>query len=450
MNTIKTNSKFRWVITTLIFLVYTIAAADRANIGVVLPFIRNDFHMSNTEAGALASLFLLAYAIAQIPSGFLYSKFGVRKIFSLSMILTSLATGLVGFSTSILGLKVSRFILGLAEGPLPIGITSTINRWFPSREKGIVTAIFLSAAKFGPVLVPPICALILYYYSWHYVFYFFAIPGIFLSVIWYLLVPNTPRESRFCSEKELALIEEKEPVVATNDAQTISEKATAPARNFTSLDKVIRARKVTLIDTPKGIFRSWNILGSTLGYFFMMGIVNVLLAWIPTYLMNEKGFSIVKMGMLASAPWVGAVIGNIIGGWCSDRILDKRRKPLMMLSAIATVIMMVILINAPDNAMILGPLLLLTGILFNLGFSAYMVYPMALTTKEVFPVAGALINTGGQLGGAVCPLVAGFLLDHYTWGHVFGFMALGSFLCLLVLFTITEPLTEKQLGAKSA
>lgn len=450
MNTIKTNSKFRWVITTLIFLVYTIAAADRANIGVVLPFIRNDFHMSNTEAGALASLFLLAYAIAQIPSGFLYSKFGVRKIFSLSMILTSLATGLVGFSTSILGLKVSRFILGLAEGPLPIGITSTINRWFPSREKGIVTAIFLSAAKFGPVLVPPICALILYYYSWHYVFYFFAIPGIFLSVIWYLLVPNTPRESRFCSEKELALIEEKEPVVATNDAQTISEKAAAPARNFTSLDKVIRARKVTLIDTPKGIFRSWNILGSTLGYFFMMGIVNVLLAWIPTYLMNEKGFSIVKMGMLASAPWVGAVIGNIIGGWCSDRILDKRRKPLMMLSAIATVIMMVILINAPDNAMILGPLLLLTGILFNLGFSAYMVYPMALTTKEVFPVAGALINTGGQLGGAVCPLVAGFLLDHYTWGHVFGFMALGSFLCLLVLFTITEPLTEKQLGAKSA
>lgn len=450
MINIKKNSKFRWVVTTLIFLVYTIAAADRANIGVVLPFIRNDFHMSNTEAGALASLFLLAYAIAQIPSGFLYAKFGVRKIFSLSMILTSIATGLVGFSTSILGLKVSRFVLGLAEGPLPIGITSTINRWFPSREKGLVTAIFLSAAKFGPVLVPPLCALILYYYSWHYVFYFFAIPGIFLSVIWYLLVPNTPQESRFCSEAEVALIEEKEAPVADTATGAAPGVVPAPARNFSGLDKIIRARSVTLIDSSKGIFRSWNILGSMLGYFFMMGIVNVLLAWIPTYLMNEKGFSIATMGMLASAPWIGAVIGNIIGGWCSDRILDKRRKPLMMLSAIATVIMMVILINAPDNALILGPLLLLTGILFNLGFSAYMVYPMALTTKEVFPVAGALINTGGQLGGALCPLVAGFLLDHYTWGHVFGFMAFGSFLCLLVLCTITEPLTEKQLNAKAS
>ncbi|MDY4387388.1 MFS transporter [Pectobacterium aroidearum] len=448
MKNIKSNSKFRWIVTTLIFFVYTIAAADRANIGVVLPFIRNDFHMSNTEAGALASLFLLAYAIAQIPSGFLYSKFGVRKIFSLSMILTSFATGLVGFSTSILGLKVSRFILGLAEGPLPIGITSTINRWFPSREKGIVTAIFLSAAKFGPVLVPPVCAFILYHYSWHYVFYFFAIPGIFLSVIWYLLVPNTPQESRFCSEKEIALIEERD--TTSTQSSTVSKEKVLTTRNFTLLDRLIRARKVKLIDNSKGIFRSWNILGSTLGYFFMMGIVNVLLAWIPTYLMNEKGFSIIKMGMLASAPWIGAVIGNIIGGWCSDRILNKRRKPLMMLSAIATVIMMVILINAPDNAMILGPLLLLTGILFNLGFSAYMVYPMSLTTKDVFPVAGALINTGGQLGGAVCPLIAGYLLDHYTWGHVFGFMALGSFLCLLVLFTISEPLSDDQIGQKTA
>ncbi|NQS86282.1 MFS transporter [Pantoea allii] len=446
MTNIKKSNRFRWVITSLIFLVYTIAAADRANIGVVLPFIRADFHMSNTEAGALASLFLLAYAIAQIPSGFLYARFGVRKIFSLSMVLTSVATGLVGFASSILALKVSRFVLGLAEGPLPIGITSTINRWFPSCEKGMVTAIFLSAAKFGPVVVPPVCALILYYYSWHYVFYFFAIPGIFLSVIWYLLVPDTPQESRFCSESEIALIEEKTPAVVQTETQIIS----APTRNFAGLDKIIRAHNVTLIDSSKGIFRSWNILGSMLGYFFMMGIVNVLLAWIPTYLMNEKGFSIAAMGMLASTPWIGAVIGNIIGGWCSDRILDKRRKPLMMLSAIATVIMMVILINAPGNPLLLGLLLLLTGILFNLGFSAYMVYPMALTTKEVFPVAGALINTGGQLGGALFPLIAGYLLDHYTWGHVFGFMALGSFLCLLVLFTITEPLTEKPLNAKDS
>lgn len=441
-----TNNKpgrFRWVIASLIFCVYTVAAADRANIGVVLPFIRSDFHMSNTEAGALASLFLLAYAIAQIPSGFLYAKFGVRKIFSISIILTSLATCFVGFSSSILGLKVSRFILGLAEGPLPIGITSTINRWFPASEKGIVTAIFLSAAKFGPVLVPPLCAIIIYYYSWHYVFYFFAIPGIFLAVIWYLIVTNSPQESRFCSPEELDLIEEKIPAGGIAEHTPKSQPIYANEKTFRLLDKIIRTKEVPLLSTKKEIFKSWNVLGSMFGYFFMMGIVNVLLAWIPTYLMNEKGFSVMKMGMVASAPWIGAVIGNLVGGWCSDRLLNKRRKPLMMASAVATVVMMITLINAPDNPMILGGLLLLTGILFNLGFSAYMVYPMALTTKEVFPIAGSIINTGGQLGGAACPLIAGLLLDNFSWDYVFGFMALCSFLCLLVLMTINEPIQTK-------
>lgn len=120
--------------------------------------------------------------------------------------------------------------------------------------------------------------------------------------------------------------------------------------------------------------------------------------------MNERGFSIMKMGFVAMAPWVGAIIGNILGGTISDRILNKRRKPMMIVSALATSIMMLVLINAPNNAFLLGALLLLTGILLNLGFSAYMVYPMGLANKEVFPIACSLVNTWGQLGGAFAPL----------------------------------------------
>ena len=51
----------------MIFVIYAIAAADRANLGVAMPFIRKEFDMSNAEAGGLMSLFLLAYALAQIP-----------------------------------------------------------------------------------------------------------------------------------------------------------------------------------------------------------------------------------------------------------------------------------------------------------------------------------------------------------------------------------------------
>jgi sugar phosphate permease len=127
-----------------------------------LPFIRKEFEMSNAEAGGLMSLFLLAYALAQIPSGFAFGRFGVSRILPGAMVLTSLLTGLVGTASSLLALKLYRLGLGVAEGPLPISMTTTINNWFPAREKGTASGIFLSAVKFGPVIVPPLCAVIIF------------------------------------------------------------------------------------------------------------------------------------------------------------------------------------------------------------------------------------------------------------------------------------------------
>jgi sugar phosphate permease len=360
------------------------------------------------------------------------------------MLATSAFTGMIGSATSILMFKVFRFGLGLAEGPLPVGITSTINNWFPPREKGTATGIFLSAAKFGPVLVPPLCALIVMTLGWRYIFYFFALPGILLSVIWYFMVPNRPSESRFCSKEEAEYISE------TGGSNVTAEKKTTKA-SFGLLDRLIRTRAVAQLETNGSVFRSWNIIGAALAYFFMTGIVNVLLAWIPTYLLNVKHYSIANMGLVAAAPWIGAVIGNLAGGMFTDRVLDKRRKPAMIISAFATVVMMIVLLNSPADPFIYGIMLLLTGILLNFGYSTYMVYPMAMTSKKVYPIASAFINTLGQLGGACAPLAAGYMLDHYNWDYVFGFMALCSVLCLLTLLTIVEPRGQKQArGVRSA
>jgi sugar phosphate permease len=181
-------------------------------------------------------------------------------------------------------------------------------------------------------------------------------------------------------------------------------------------------------------------LGCGFGYCFQLGISNVLLAWIPTYLLTVKKFSLMNMGFVAAAPWVGAVAGNILGGLLSDRLLGKRRKPGMMISALATAGMMYALINSPADPMLYGLLLFMTGVLLSIGFSAYMAYPMQLVTKEKFPLASAIVNMGGQLGGAAAPFVSGLLLDSLGWDYVFGFMAVISCLTFILLLTITEPL----------
>jgi ACS family glucarate transporter-like MFS transporter len=429
-------TSFRWVVLTLIFVIYTIAAADRANLGFALPFIREEFAMSNAEAGAVLSLFLWGYAFAQLPSGFAISKFGVRRLFSWAMVLTSVFTGLMGLAPSVLMLKINRFLLGLAEAPLPIGVTTTINNWFPAKEKGTASGVFLSAVKFGPVIVPPICALIVTYFTWREIFYFFAVPGLLLSILWFLLVPNTPSESRFCSQEERDKIAEKTAV------ETVSTRTDGETRSFGLLDKLIRAQKVEQLATTGSVFRSWDVWGCAIGYAFQLGVSNYLLAWIPTYLITVKQFSIMGSGVIAAAPWVGAVIGNMIGGWLSDRWLDKRRKPGMLFSALATAGMMYVLTSSPADPMIFGILLFATGVFLSIGYSAYMVYPMSFISKPTFPIANAIVNTVGQAGGASAPLIAGLMLDAYGWDAVFLVMGFGSLLTFLIVSTIREPLAK--------
>ncbi|MDR3565817.1 MAG: MFS transporter [Negativicutes bacterium] len=432
-------TRFRWVVAALIFVIYSVAAADRANIGVALPFIRKEFVMSNTEAGGIISLFFVGYSLGQIPAGFLCSKLGVRRVFSFFMIATSIFTGMIGTSGSIFLLKLYRLGLGLAEAPLPIGLVSTINHWFPAKEKGLATGIFLAAAKFGPVLVPPVCAVIIQMAGWREIFLIFAIPGVILSVIWFFLVKNDPAESRFCSPAEVDYIKNEQ----VTESKTIKRKE----YNMVWLDKIIRAKKVEPLDTTARTFRSWDIWGICIGYFLITGIGNVILAWIPTYLMVEKKLSIMQMGFVASAPWVGGVMGNLIGGWFSDNIVDKRRKPTMFITTISTACTMFALVHAPNDKFLLALFLFFTGLLLNIGYSSFLAYPMGLTTKKIYPIAASVVNTGGQAGGACAPLIAGMILDAYSWNIVFLFLASCSALCVLVLLTISEPVDKPAVAA---
>lgn len=429
-------SNFRWVVLFLIFVMYTVATADRANIGMAMPYIRKIYPMTNTEAGGIMSLFFLGYVIAMLPGGFLNKTFGVRNVFSFFMILTSAFTGLIGFATSIFMIKVCRLGVGLSEGPLAVGMPTTINNWFPAKEKGFATGTFIAASKFGPLIVPPLCGLFITQLGWEWVFFGFAIPGLFFSLIWYFLIPNKPADSRFVNASEADYI--------ANDTPQPTKKDAKPKRPYKLwwLDKIIRAKKITPIDNSRKLFLSWNMMGSAFGYFFMVAITTTMMSWLPTYLTTVKKFAIMKMAFASAAPFAGAVLGNMVGGWIADNLLAKRRKPMMLVTALSTAFMMYLLINSPADPLQLGILLFLTGFLLSLGFSGFVVYPMGLATRETFPIATSITNIGGQLGGFCTPLIIGMILDKSNWDMVFTSLAAGCLLCFLIVLTLDEPVDE--------
>jgi len=430
-------TNYRWVVMGILFILYTVSNADRANIGFALPYIRREMAMTNTEAGALISLFFAGYATMQIPSGFLVKKFGVRVMFTIGMLFTSLFTGMIGMASSILTLKMLRLSVGVAEAPVAIACTTTINNWFPAKEQGTASGIFLAGSKLGPLIVPPLCAWIISLWGWREIFIFFMVPGLLLSLAWFFLVNNKPGASRFVSTSEADYI-------ANHTILPVVRKTPTMKRVYKLrwLDKIVRAKKVQPLVSSAQVFRSWDIFGAAFGYFFMVGIVSVLMSWLPTYLVTVKKFAIMNTAFVASAPFAGSVIGNFIGGWISDNFLNKRRKPMMMVTAFSTTIMMYSLINAPAEPYLLALLLFSTGILLALGYSAFMVYPMGRTNRETYPVAFSVVNTGGQLGGVFAPLLVGMILDKFNWDAVFMALALGSLLCLAIVSTIIEPVED--------
>jgi MFS transporter, ACS family, glucarate transporter len=431
-------TRFRWIVLFLIFLAYMIAGADRANIGVVIPFIKKEFELSNTDVGAMASFFYIGYAAFQVPAGLFYEKFGVRLFFTLSFFATSFATLVMGLVTSAVQLKIARAFLGLAEAPINVGILTIINRWFPPHEKGTAVGVFMASVKFAPAVVPPLCAAIIYFFGWREVFYLFAVPGLIIAVLWFFLVPDDPRASKFCNEQEVEYIERAGPAPAPGRAS-----APEPHTAWPVLDRLIRAKHITPLADNRSILWSWNIWGCALGYCFLVGIAYAIMTWVPTYLINVKKFQVFQMGFVASTPWLGAIVGNIIGGYMSDKIFDKRRKPVMIITAASTIFTMYALIYSPGDPIVLASIFIVTGILLNIGYSTFLVYPMGLAAKDKVPFAAAIVNTMGSLGGAFAPFMVGLILDWYNWDIVFLFLACCSLATLVIVLTIIEPMAAR-------
>ncbi len=427
-------TKFRWIVLAIIFITYTINYADRTNIGIALPFIQEEFHISNFEAGAVASFFFLGYAISQIPAGLALGKLGLRAIVSISIIGFSFFTYLIGTASSASMLKWFRLGLGLCEGPTPVGLTTTINNWFPMKEKATAVGVYIASTMFAPIIIPSVCVWIAMEWGWRWMFFTFAIPGFIMAVVWYVFIRTHPEESKYCNEAEAEYIRSGKTETNSNADEFVS---------MGLLDRIIRIKEVVKLETNLQVFTSWNIWGNTIAYFMMVSVLYGLMTWIPSYLVNEQGYSFTKMGFIAAAPWIGGLIGCLLGGYISDKLLNKRRKPTMLLTALSTCVMMVIMLNIPNDSTAVAISLFATGFLINVGWPAFTAYPMGVASSGVYPIAIALVNTGGNLGGFVSPMLAGALLDIFgNYGSVFTYFGIAAIIGFILILSIDEPVEK--------
>src|SRR5580698_7780278 len=156
----------RWLILFLISLMYLICYMDRSNISVAQPEIAKEFGLSKTAMGLVLAAFTWAYALGQIPAGWLGDRFGPRKVLAVIMSWWALAAAMTGAALGLYSLFSARFLLGLGEaGAFPVA-SRGMQLWFPRSERGRIQGTTHFFSRFAVTVTPFVAGTIMLAFGW--------------------------------------------------------------------------------------------------------------------------------------------------------------------------------------------------------------------------------------------------------------------------------------------
>jgi MFS transporter, ACS family, hexuronate transporter len=408
----------RWWIIGLIFLATLINYIDRLTISVLAPVITRDLGLTNTEFGGIITWFLLAYTISQSLSGKLYDRIGTKRGFVCSIVLWSIAAMSHAFARGLASLSALRFVLGLGEAGNWPGAAKTVAEWFPIRERAFGMAIFNSGAAIGSVVAPPLIVWLSLTYGWQSTFLVTGALGFVWLALW-IFFYETPDRHKLLGDEERRLIREGQRV---DDVAVASDANSTPVR----WRELLRYKQV------------WAIV---LARFLTDPIWWLYISWLPKYLADARGFSLVKIGLFAWVPYVAADAGSLSGGWLSGYLIsrgwsvDRARKLVILVAAL--LMPAGIFAAFAHDAMV--ALALIGVVLF--GFQVWINNVQTLPSdffsdKAVASVAG-LGGTGAGIGSMIFIFSTGWIVDHFSYVPVLVVAGLLAPLGTMVLFALS-------------
>ena len=390
-------TKTRWLVLLLISLMYMITYMDRTGISIAAPAMEREFGLSKTAIGVVFSVFLWAYAIGQIPGGWLADRFGPRLVLLIIVPFWSLMTAMTAVAAGLTSLIGIRFVFGLAEsGAFPTA-TRAMQLWFPKAERGIVHGVTHSFSRFAVAIVPFLAVSIMVTLGWRWIFYLFGAAGLLWSAAFYLLYQNLPEKHARVNQEELARIRGR--------------------------DADGEIKPITLhqqLATPwKTIFRSANMWYIAAGYCCFYYGTYFFMTWFPTYLVDYRHLSLKTVGVWASLPLLAGMVGDIVGGTLTDKVYRRTGKLKFARRIVAAPAMLasgVCLIPAATAHSAWTAILCLTASLFflELVISPAWAVPMDVGGEYSGTVCGVM-NMAGSLAASLSPIIFGALVQRGFW-----------------------------------
>jgi sugar phosphate permease len=419
----------RHQVLAMLCLMYMITYLARVVISAAAPAIMHQFSLSKVQMGVAFTAFVLPYAVFQLPTGILGDRFGTRKVLTVIVFFWSIFTGLSAFAWNLSSLVVVRFLFGMCEAGAFPNATRSFSHWLPTTERAFASGITHASARIAGGLTPIIVVAIMARWGWRWAFIAFSLVGILWAILWFLWFRDTPSEfstkSGAINNAEIDLI--------GNDKKLSSQGRAVP---------------ITQLLQSKNL---WFLGMSNFMYSFAFWIY---LAWLPSYLVEARGLSMISMGIFASLPMLAGAAGDAIGGWLSDQLwrwtgnakFARRSVPIFGL-------IMASLLMTP-GAMARSPQLaigLLTAGMFALEISVGAYWAVCLDVgRDSAGSAAGMMSSLGNAGSAISPLVVGAVVQ-FTGSWILSFAIASGLLLIgaaLWLWVDPELSLENELSLK--
>jgi MFS family permease len=382
-------SKVAWRLMPLIMVCYLFAFFDRINISFAKFQLQADLSLSDTAYGLGAGLFVVGYVLFEVPSNMMLYKVGARRWIARIMMSWGVATALMVFVNSEWQFYGLRFIIGAMEAGFAPGVLYYLTLWFPQHYRGRITSMLFLASAFAGLVGAPLSGLVLGHLDgvmnmrgWHWLFLLGGVPCVGLGLLVLLVLKDKVTDAHWLTNEE----------------------------------KTYLASRIAHHEPHKGgsLLAALKLPG-----FLMLGLIYFLIQvasyglnfWAPQLIRSAGTESPVIIGLLTAVPYICGAISMVVVGRLSDAS-GERRKFVCGLVVIGAIGFFSAGIFAQHTTFLIVALALMgTGIVASI--PAFWALPPKLLAGAGAGAAGgiAVINTLGQFGGIVSPVMVGSIKD---------------------------------------
>jgi MFS family permease len=392
---------------------------DRVCISQAAPVMMRDLGLDKVQMGHVFSAFGIAYALFEIPGGWMGDWMGPRKVLMRIVLWWSFFTAATGFVRSFVSLYIVRFLFGAGEAGCFPNLTKAFTTWLPNRERVRAQGIMWTFARWGGAFTPPLVVATFNWVSWRWAFVIYGAIGVIWAVFFYAWYRDNPSDHKSVNKGELALLAENQHL--------------ASGHGDVPWGKLLSSPTVWLL---------WA------QYFCLSYPWYFYITWLPTFLKERfPELTDVERANLAILPLFFGGIGSLFCGFISARVIraagsvSKARRLLACIGFFGAACMLAVAINMSE-AIYVMVFMGLTSFFNDLVMPGAWTTCMDVGGKYAGTVAGSM-NMMGNVAGFVAPTVGGYILRSYTsngW-EIFLYTMAAMYLIGTLCWPFIDPVT---------